>query len=228
MLNQFTSITATGTKTIKYLTENRVDLEKLQVLPDAVDMDKFIIKNKGGEKYDLIIVARFDPIKRLDNFIEIVNRVKLRIPSIKAVIVGDGPLKESLVEKVKTLNLNENIYFSGYTLDVHKYYTDSKICILTSEREGLPMTILEAMGTGLPCVVSNVGDIKDLVIDGWNSFIIDDFNDLDGYTTKIIQLLEEQDVYKNISKNATIDVRRSYSYENAESVWKSIFKSTIN
>jgi len=153
--------------------------------------------------------------------------VKLRIPSIQAVIVGDGPLRESLMEKVKILDLNENIYFAGWTLDVHKYYNDSKICILTSEREGLPMTILEAMATGLPCVVSNVGNINDLVIDGWNSFIIDDFNDLDGFTTKIIQLLEEQDVYKNISKNATIDVRRSYSYENAESVWKSIFKSTI-
>ena len=71
------------------------------------------------------------------------------------------------------------------------------MCILISEREGVPMNILEAMGTGLPCVVSNVGNINDLIIDGKNSFIIDDFNDLDGYRDKIIQLLNDQNLNRS-------------------------------
>ena len=78
------------------------------------------------------------------------------------------------------------------------------------------------MSCGIPSVVSNVGDISDVIIDGENGFIIDDYRDVDGFVKAITKLLSDDKLYKQIQKNA-LEVRNIYSVKNATKVWKKIF-----
>jgi glycosyltransferase involved in cell wall biosynthesis len=90
----------------------------------------------------------------------------------KCVIVGDGPLKEKLLEQAKGLGLDGRVMFAGFREDVRPYLHASSAFIMTSHREGLPLAILEAMACGLPCIVTDVGGNREAVIDKVNGRLI--------------------------------------------------------
>lgn len=217
------AITTTGTKTKEYLVHNGIRKDIIDILPDSIDLDRFH-PMPMEKKYDILIVGRCDPAKRLENFLQIVSRLKAKKSGIKAALRGDGPLKNSLERLSRELEIQNNVEFLGYQDNVEVYYNASKIFVLTSEREGLPMAVHEAMGCGLPCVISNVGDIPDLAVDGFNSIVIQNYDDIDGYVDAIINLLEDKDFYDTMSMNAYKTVRERYSYENAKNVWEKILK----
>src|SRR3989344_309695 len=147
---------------------------KIDLIP-AVYVDLDIFKPMSLEKkYDLIFVGRLVKNKGVDLFLETVKRLNVR-----AVIVGDGPLKNSLKSKVKSLKLEDNVIFYGWAKDseeVAKLLNQSKILVMPSYNEGGPRVIVEAMACGLPTLVTPVGLIADIIKDGqfgqiirWNS-----------------------------------------------------------
>jgi glycosyltransferase involved in cell wall biosynthesis len=94
------------------------------------------------------------------------------LPKVRAVIVGDGPLKGYLEELSRELAIEQNVTFVGHQNRVEHWLKKSKIFALTSESEGLSQAMVEAMLTGLPAVVPQVGDLAQLVVDGENGFLI--------------------------------------------------------
>jgi len=222
LTKHFDSITTTGTKTKEYLMQNGIDKEIL-VLPASVDMEKFSPETEKKE-YDLLIVARFDPAKQVHIFLQVVAKVKKFKPDIRAGIVGDGDLREELTRLSHELSIEDNVEFLGYRHNVEDFYKLSKIYILTSKREGFPMVVLEAMGCGLPCVISNVGNVTDLAEDGYNAIVVQDCTDVDGFVNGIKKLLEDKTFYRKISENAFSTVRQKFSYEHARCTWETILK----
>jgi len=221
LTKQFDSITTTGMYTKNYLIESGITDEKIRILPDSVDLERFSPKSKE-KSFDLIFVARFDPIKHHDSFIEILSRIKSKYPNVKAALVGNGPQLPNVRKLVLDLGLEKNVYFLGHKSNVEEYYNLSKLLVMCSEREGFPMVVLEAMGCGLPCVVSKVGDIMDLINDGENGFVIEDYRDIDSFASRCIQLLDNQDIYNKISFNAIKSVNQHFSYSAASNVWDKI------
>jgi glycosyltransferase involved in cell wall biosynthesis len=145
--------------------------------------------------------------------------VKKKYPDIKACIVGDGPRKLELTRLAGELGVTENVTFTGFQKDVPYYYNSSRIFIHTSETEGFPNVVLEAMMCGLPCVISNCGDIVDLAKDGFNSLVIQNYSDYQGFAKAICNLLEDEELYGNISRNALKSVE-AISIENVTCQWK--------
>jgi glycosyltransferase involved in cell wall biosynthesis len=135
--------------------------------------------------------------------------------------VGDGPRKNELIQLAEKLGISENIDFVGFQTDVPYYYNSSKIFIHTSETEGLPNVVLEAMMCGLPCIVSNCGDILDIAKDGYNSLVIQKFDDYRGFANAIYNLLENDELYNNICRNA-LKITESVSIENVTQQWELI------
>ena len=72
-------------------------------------------------------------------------------------------MEESIKEQVNNLHLDKNIFFCGLTDDVYSVMESSDIFVLPSLFEGMPMTLIEAMGTGMPILASNVGGIPDMI-----------------------------------------------------------------
>jgi glycosyltransferase involved in cell wall biosynthesis len=117
----------------------------------------------GPDDFLLICAARLAEAKGVDILIEAVCRVLHQGICCKCIIVGDGPLKEKLVKRVNELGLSNYVLFEGFQNDVRPYFQAGSAFILTSHQEGLPLSVLEAMASGLPCIVTKVGGSAEAV-----------------------------------------------------------------
>ncbi len=111
-------------------------------------------------------VAVFRPQKRLDLWLETAAAILRQRPEARFVLVGDGPLRGKIETEAHELGLRHAISFTGLQDDVRPYLSAMDLLLVTSEFEGLPLVLLEAMALELPVVATSVGGIPEVVQDG--------------------------------------------------------------
>jgi len=170
ILSTFDMIVTMGTRAVSFFQDKGVQTE-FHVVSGGIDSDRFHPK-ADQPQFDMIVTGRLAPIKRLDIFLLAFKRVAERLPEVKAVIVGDGQLRDDLESVARELGIEDNVVFAGRQQDVASWLRRSKLFVLTSDSEGLSLSMIEATMCGLPAVVSQVGDLGDLVEDGVNGYLV--------------------------------------------------------
>lgn len=183
--------------------------KKIVNISNPVSRETIISKvNKDNKEYDICFVGRLTDQKDPLRFINIINNIKKYKRDIKAVIVGDGELKNDCIELINKLNLNNNIELVGFQTNPYTYMNKSKIFLLPSKWEGYGLVVFEALSLGLPCLVTYVGGMINLVNDSCGGFCIND----DDFITKSILLLQDEKLYNGLSQGA---IRRSKELDNS-------------
>ncbi len=144
---------------------------RVHLVENAVDMDRFTTRSRDdGLRYPrsirLLSVNRLVPQKRVDRFLRLVKEVTARLPewTVEARIAGDGPLAADLEQMARSLGLAaERVVFTGRVADPVPLYQWADLLVLTSDNEGTPNVVIEAMATGLPVVATAVGGTPALV-----------------------------------------------------------------
>lgn len=141
----------------------------------------------------VVMVARFAPPKRQDLLLLAISALRKEGVELKLDLVGDGPMMEKAKALTIELNMNDTVRFLGDREDVARCLAKADIFVLLSDREGFPMTILEAMRAGLPVLAHDVGGIREAVNDGETGFLTacGDFRSL---LSKLRLLLENRDL----------------------------------
>jgi glycosyltransferase involved in cell wall biosynthesis len=121
---------------------------------------------------DLVLVGRLVPVKRIDLFLRAVAQVVAVLPKTTALVVGDGPLRGDLEALVRELGIAAQVRFLGQRTDVEDVLRQARLFVLTSDSEGVALSVMEAMTAGLPAVVSAVGDLGDVVEEGVNGHLV--------------------------------------------------------
>ena len=116
--------------------------------------------------------ARLSEQKGIDILLQAMARALHNGVRCKCIIVGDGPLRDQLMEQAREMGLCGYVFFEGFQKDVRPYLQAGSAFILTSHREGLPLSILEAMACGLPCLVTEVGGNAEAVIDQIHGLVV--------------------------------------------------------
>lgn len=175
-------------------------------------------------EFDLVLVARLVPIKSIDIFIRAVADLARTRPGLRAAVVGDGPLRESLEALARQLGVLDRITFAGQQQRVEEWLRRSRIFVLTSRSEGLALSLMEAMTCGLPAVVPHVGDLADLVRDGVNGHLVRG-RDPGAFAEPLAKLLDDPRRYAAFAAAARSAARR---YEVAETIvlWNRILRFT--
>jgi len=124
------------------------------------------------DEFVLVCSARLSVEKGIDILLSAMSRIIQKEPSCKCIIIGEGALKEKLVEQAKSLGLSRHVFFEGFQADVRPYLCAADAFVLTSHIEGLPFSALEAMACGLPCVVTNVGGNSEAVVHNVNGLVV--------------------------------------------------------
>jgi glycosyltransferase involved in cell wall biosynthesis len=137
--------------------------------------DAISIRTKLEIRFDefvLVCTARLSAEKGIDILLSAMSQIIQKDPSCKCIIVGEGALKEKLLEQVKSLGLRRHVFLEGFHADVRPYLCAADVFALTSHVEGLPFSVLEAMACGLPCVVTNVGGNAEAVAHNVNGLVV--------------------------------------------------------
>lgn len=100
-------------------------------------------------------VGRFSPPKNHSFLIDVYFQVVKKKPNSVLLLVGEGPLKKEVEKKVNAMNISANVRFLGIRSDVSHLLQAMDVMVFPSVYEGLPVTLIEAQASGLPCVVSN-------------------------------------------------------------------------
>ncbi len=140
----------------------------VQLLRNAVDCSALHTAPRGAaDACHFVCVGRLVAAKRMDLLLEACALLAVAGTSFTCRIVGDGPLRPALDERVRRLGLGEaQVVLSGERHDVVEAYGAADVCILSSDHEGTPNVLLEASASGLPVVATRVGGVPDIVEDG--------------------------------------------------------------
>ena len=201
-----------------YYFKNNVK-EKSIILYNVVDQKAIEEKSKEykcGEEFDLIFLGRLGYPKNPERLIDVIELVKQKKNDIRVAIVGDGPDRNLVEEKIKEKKLNKNIKLFGFQSNPYPILRNSKILIMTSIYEGTPMCALEAQALGKPIVATPVDGLKKIIKNDYNGYLSDDNNLL---VTSIISLLNNDLKYKN---NLVNSLNKANKLNNIK-----IYKNTI-
>ena len=129
----------------------------------------------GYQKSDLVIgfSGRIDPIKNVDMLLEVFQSANPRDYPFRLLIVGDGPERARLEARCESSGLRSYVLFGGEQTEVLPYLRAMDVFLLTSLREQMPLTVLEAMAVGMPVIASRVGELPYIIDDGADGFIRD-------------------------------------------------------
>ena len=134
------------------------------------DVDETLQARPGNSPPRLVMVARLSRWKDHPTLLQALSGLKDLDWQLE--LVGDGPLRGQLEELVQSLGLASRVTFLGFRRDVPERMAEAQLFLLISKWEGFPRSILEAMRAGLPVVASDVGGVKESVVDGTTGFVI--------------------------------------------------------
>ena len=209
---------------IKRGLSNFVDENKIVRIPQGIDTRKFPkfdenhrreLKKSFGidpESKVVLFLARISLRKGVDTLQKVWTQIHEKMPSAKLFIVGGG--FSDLIEQLKNFsaNVDNSVVLTGEIDDPAEFYQMSDVYFFPSRGEGLPTSLMEAMSSGLPAVVSNIGGNEDLIFDYENGFRIETEN-VDGYVEKIIELLSDDELRLKLGNNAAEFVRKYCDFE---------------
>ena len=164
--------------------------------------DKIAFRKEIGLNENDKVILTVSEINENKNYITMLQTIKQLVEqdkTIKFVSCGTGVWKDKIHNYAKELGIEENVIFLGYRKDIGKIMQVSDIFFHASFREGLTLSVMEAMSFGLPCVVSNVRGNRDLIVDGKGGFVCEP-TDAQNFAVKLEFLLKNAEDYKLMSE----------------------------
>ncbi|TAK11328.1 MAG: glycosyltransferase [Anaerolineae bacterium] len=153
----------------------RVIENGIQPLPPSTPAARAELRQELGiaEKELLVLtVARFKIQKGYTYLMDAIPQAMTACPQAVFAFAGDGPLRAEMQVKAKTLGIEQNVRFLGVREDVPALLGAADVYVMPSLWEGLPIALLEAMSLGLPCVVTAVEGVRDILRDGENGRLV--------------------------------------------------------
>lgn len=184
-------------------------------------------RSYGHRSYDLVNVARFDEQKDPLLFLELVKSLSGRRDTLRCLWIapGPGPLQEAFLRRRRELDLDDVVEVSIGDTHTHtrERVSDSRVFLLTSRWEGLPLSALEALASGTPVATTPCGEIAHIVAAGSCGVLLD--SPAAGHAEILDSVLGDQDRWQTMSENSFVtadDYTESRMTSNIESVYAGI------
>jgi len=212
-------IAANSQTAIRYATAHGISPSHLYFLPNVVDTEWFKPSDRSpAELFTLIAAGRLVRQKRLDRFISILHRLRNDFGlNVTGWIIGSGreneDLRAELESQARRLGLLPDILqFRGSVSDMRSVYHKAAVCVLTSDFEGTPNVLLEAMASGLPVVATQVGGVPEIVQHGRTGFLAEP-DDLNGLVAALVELVKNSELRMEMGRRARAFVETKHSLQ---------------
>lgn len=153
--------------------QDRIALERIQIIPNGVVIPPRRDRAATRERPVVGLVANLDrPVKRVDLFLQVAQRIHREIQDVQFVIVGDGHLRPGLTADAGRMGLDGAVRFVGAVEDATDYISRFDVGMICSDSEGLSNAILEYMAAGIPTVARDVGGNAEAVVSGKTGILV--------------------------------------------------------
>jgi Glycosyltransferase len=214
-----------------YLTALGVDHEKLHVIKAGINVERFQRKTDYKANNTILYVGRLIRVKGLEYLIQALKHLTNFNIKFKVRIVGEGPMENELKELATKLNVNDLVEFKGFVPNdkLPSVYEDSQVFVHPSvelpdgRRDGIPVSMMEAMSMELPVVSTYCSGIPELVEDGWNGILVKQRDSLQ-LAEAIRYLLENPSVAKEYGRRGREKIVREHNVRRNAEKLLNIFK----
>jgi len=194
----------------------------------SIDDGMDLRRKLGYKQSDLVVglLANFQPIKGIKYFINACPLILNQIPNAKFLIVGGGPLLESLKERARDVGIIDQTIFTGHLLNGANYLAAMDVSVNSSLSEGFSNTILESMASGKPVVATNVGGNPEAVVDGKTGFLVPSKNS-SALADAIITILKDKKLTQSMGSEAKKRVETFFNMERMMSKMDNLYESLL-
>ncbi len=213
---------------VEHIQENfGIASEKVNLIPNAVDMTQFnrtpessgaslktADRENGSDRKLVLYVGRMVREKGVHILIDAFEKLQKERVNADLVIVGEGPVKDSLMRETQKRGLDRHVHFTGLVdqASLVKLYSSSHVFVLPSLYEPFGIAALEAMASGVPVVVSDSGGLAEIVENGVNGIKVP-AEDPSSLSTALRTLLEDSSLADRLRKNAYSSLLERYNWD---------------
>jgi glycosyltransferase involved in cell wall biosynthesis len=213
--------------------------DRLLWMPNPVDIDRYhpcdaatrkALRGELGIPAGALValfVGRLAPEKELPSLLGGFARTAARNTSARLILVGDGPMRPELEKQAGELGITDRVMFAGMKEpdEIRRWLQAADVFLLVSRREGLPVSLIEAMATGLPSVVTDLPANTQLVTDGKQGFHVK-VNDLDGIGNALLRLFENPELRQQFGAAAR-PIAERFSTDRVLDVYEEMFAGIL-
>jgi glycosyltransferase involved in cell wall biosynthesis len=218
VLRGFDQVVAVSGEVAAQLTTSGVPLPKVSLIKNGISAP--VVADDAGQRvrreFDIppstkliVQIGRLARSKRIDLLLASVSSLAASM-DVHVLLVGEGDQGQSLVDLAKSRHLQSRVHLCGYRSDVAQILVAADLLALTSEKEGLPIVILEAMAMRCPIVATRVGEIPQVLRDGEDAWLVPS-NDVGALTAAIREALTHPEVAETRAASAHAQVISHYS-----------------
>ncbi len=216
----------------------KVREEDVRVIHNGIDLEKFAVKNQEpgvdvrmnlglGNGPVVGIIARLSEEKGHVYLIRAMEAVIDKFPQAQLFIVGEGRMREELVNVAKAAGLEKNVIFLPSVMDTQEVLSTMDLFVLPSLKEGLGLALMEAMACGLSVIGSDVGGIKSLIQDRYNGLLIRPADSRE-LSNAILELLQNPDKAKFLGANARNFINQNFSKDKMVLETEEVYLQCLN
>jgi len=210
---------------------NGVDVESFHAKSDKALLKKAL--GLSAEDIAVGIVANFKRVKNHLFLLQAFNELCKEYKNIKLLIVGEGyendpeNSEQELISYIREKNLGKHVLFLGYRTDIPDILSILDIFCLTSLKEGLPLSLIEAMASGLAVVGTDVEGLRDVIVPGKNGFLVQ-LGDVKGLKNSLNALIQDKQLRQKFGQESKFLATHSYSLQRCMKQYQDLFLSIMH
>lgn len=172
---------------------------EIPIIYNGIPLEKCLEKRDYHLKNKILHIGRFSDVKNHKELISLFEKLVEKNKLVNLELIGTGILESEIKKQVKNLGLESKVHFLGTKASCYNNIHECDIFILPSKYEGMPMTLIEAMGSGVPVVTRPIGGIPDMITNGIDGYLCEEVKDMKDI---VLNLLENESERERIGKNA--------------------------
>jgi glycosyltransferase involved in cell wall biosynthesis len=162
----------------------------------------------------------------VDLFLDAIRLIADQRPDVRAIVVGDGKEADALKAHAARLKLDGHVDFVGQRSDIENWLRQARVFIMTSDSEGLSLALIEAMLCGLPAVVSDVGDLGDLVENGVNGYLVPE-RAASAFAARMLELVSDDTRHAQFARAARAGAER-FELSSCVKLWDQALSAPVH
>jgi glycosyltransferase involved in cell wall biosynthesis len=181
---------------------------QIPMIFNGIDLKKCIPKTDYDlhDNITILHIGRFSPQKNHMRLIDSFETVQRKYPNAYLSLIGEGELETSIKKYVREKGLSDFVRFLGTTGNVYPYLSNSDLFVLSSNYEGMPLTLIEAMATGIPIVSTEVGGISDMIENGVSGKLVP--CNCESISNALLSLLSNEEERRSLGEKARADSKK--------------------